>query len=372
MAYQKGMVTSAELDRVITEGNLQILILLGMRSNGKSYAAKELTVKKAYEEKQQFIYLRRYKEDVADYLTEAYFADLDISGITKGKYSNVTVYRKAIYLSNIDEEGKVNRGVKIGDVRSLSEGTRYKSGAYPNTKYIVFEEFVTDGLYLSNEVEKLDQFISTVLRQNNGCVILIGNTISRICPYFREYELVGIPKQEKGTVDIYNKVVHDDVNGDYQTNVGVYLTGTIEGASKMFFRKNAAMINKGEWTTHDHPHRKLCDAEVVYRLVYIHDNNQFICELLSNYDNPLGMMWYIYPKTKAIKTGTRIVSRDNNDMDLATDVLWTSDFKTAVTPQEQQAFKLLLDGYCCYSDNLTGTEFIQCLKQDGIAIRGKS
>ena len=139
----------------------------------------------------------------------------------------------------------------------------------------------------------------------------------------------------------------------------------------MFFRKSTAMINKGEWQTDDYPHRKECESEVVYRVVYIHDNNTFICELLSGYDNPLGMIWYIYPKTKALKSGTRVISRNCNDMYIKEGTIWTADFKSAVTPQESQAFKLLLDGYVCYSDNLTGTEFNQCMKQDGVAVRGK-
>ena len=368
--YKKGMVTADEIDKVIRDGKMSYLILLGQRSNGKSYAVKHLAVREAYKNRRLFIYLRRYKEDIADYLTEQYFQDLDVTGITDGKYNTISVYRKGIYVANLDEEGNLSRGEKIGDVRALANAERYKSGAYKDYKYIIFEEFITDGTYIANEVEKLDSFISTILRQNDGCILLVGNTISRICPYYREYGLDHIRQQKQGTVDIYKKEVTGDEGTTY-INIGVYLTGTIEGASKMFFRKSAGMINRGEWTTNDYPHRKECDTEVVYRVVYIHDNNTFLCDLLSGYDNPLGMIWFIYPKTKNIKEGSRIISKNVNDMYIKEGTLWTADFRSAITPQEQQAFKLLLDGYVCFSDNLTGTEFYQCMKQDGLLIRGK-
>lgn len=346
--------------------------MLGQRSNGKSYAAKHLLVKTAYDERKLFIYLRRYKEDIADYLTETYFADLDVEGITDGKYDRVAIYKKGIYLARADEEGNITRGEKVGDVRALSESGRYKSGAYPNHKYILYEEFISEsGTYLSKEVDMMDSFVSTVLRQNKGCIILVGNTVSRICPFFREYGLTNINRQKQGTVDIYKKETTDKTTGTaYTTRVGVFLTDTIEGVSKMHFRKNASMINRGEWQTNEYPHRKDCEVEVSYRVIYIHDNNTFMCELLSGYDNPMGMIWYIYPKTKAIKMGSRVISKNLNDMYLEEGTIWTADFRSAVTPQEQQAFHMLLDGYVCFSDNLTGTEFYQCVKQDGIAIRG--
>ena len=78
---------------------------------------------------------------------------------------------------------------------ALSASTHYKSTQYPFVKNMIFEEFVTDGLYLQNECNLLMQLVSTVFRnRKDGKVFLIGNTISRVCPYFYEWELRGIPK----------------------------------------------------------------------------------------------------------------------------------------------------------------------------------
>jgi hypothetical protein len=210
MGYKKGMVTSKELDNIITKGKLKYLILLGQRSNGKSFASKHLAVERAYKNGELFVYLRRRKEDIADYLTETYFNDLNVTEITEGIYNSISVYRKGIYLATPDDEGNVTRGLLIGYVRALALSERYKSGAYSRVKYIIYEEFVTENVYLTNEVDKLDNFVSTVLRMENGCIILIGNTISRVCPYYREYGLSNIRKQKQGTVDLYKKTGKDE------------------------------------------------------------------------------------------------------------------------------------------------------------------
>lgn len=366
MAYKKGMVTSKEIDDIINKGKLKYLILLGQRSNGKSYATKHLAVKRAFDNGELFIYLRRRKEDIADYLTETYFNDLNVKEITDGIYNSISVYRKGIYLANTDDDGNVTRGLLIGYVRALALSERYKSGAYSRVKYIIYEEFVTENTYLTNEVDKLDNFVSTVLRMENGCIILIGNTISRVCPYYREYGLSNIRKQKQGTVDLYKKTGKDENGEDVEINVGVYLTGTVDGVSKMFFRKSAGMINRGEWFTNEQPHLigSVEDYNIIHTVIYIMGDNSFLCRLLSGYDNVFGVVWYVTPKTTPIKENTRVICRKQTNHGI-----WSRDFKTPITKEEATAFDLLLRGYVTFADNLTGTEFYQCLKNDGLGVR---
>jgi hypothetical protein len=80
-------------------------ILLGERSNGKSYAVKEFSVMRAWEsDEQRFIMLRRWETDIKPSLVEQYFADCPISVITKNKCDGVSVYRGAIYLTKHNDE----------------------------------------------------------------------------------------------------------------------------------------------------------------------------------------------------------------------------------------------------------------------------
>ena len=52
------------------------IILLGQRTNGKSFAVKEDLIKNALEKGEEFAYIRRYKEDCRQYMVEEYFSDI--------------------------------------------------------------------------------------------------------------------------------------------------------------------------------------------------------------------------------------------------------------------------------------------------------
>ena len=83
-----------------------IILILGERSNGKSFSVKECILKDAYKNDIQFGYLRRYDEDTKDYLITEYFSDVIrnkngheyIKEWTNGEYSTIMAYRKVYTL----------------------------------------------------------------------------------------------------------------------------------------------------------------------------------------------------------------------------------------------------------------------------------
>ena len=87
----------------ILKTDSEYYILLGQRANGKSYAVKEHVLKNAYEKKEHFVYLRRYREDIKTQLVESYFMDMNVEKITNGTYSIIIAYQSYIYFGNIDE-----------------------------------------------------------------------------------------------------------------------------------------------------------------------------------------------------------------------------------------------------------------------------
>ena len=58
------------------------MMLLGQRSNGKSYQVKQTVLENAYNNGMKFIYLRRWKEDVRQKAVTSYFEDMNIEEIT--------------------------------------------------------------------------------------------------------------------------------------------------------------------------------------------------------------------------------------------------------------------------------------------------
>lgn len=347
---------------VIASINADFILILGERSNGKSFACKELAIKDFLKTGNQFAYLRRYDEDTKDYLIAEYFDDVIhnknghdyIFEWTNGEYSTITCYRKSIYLANTDDEGRIVRGAKIGRMFGLSNTEHYKSLSFPNIDKIIFEEFITDGYYLPSEPKKLFNIASTIFRHNKGKVYCIGNKVSRLAPYFGEWNLHNVPRQKINTIEIYKVKNEDDEDGE-EIKIAVYMTHTMK-INKMFFGNSAKAMTKGEWETDVQPHLQghRDDYDLIYSLVFKYDRTMFLCEFLQSRHNPNNFTWYVTPKTTPIQDNTRVCANSYN-----VSYLCTIGF-VPLTKNERVAFDFMRQGKICFCDNLTGTEFKQC------------
>lgn len=354
-----------DIKKIIDSNSLHYLICIGQRSNGKSYACKELALRNAVKG-EQFCYLRRHKEDIQDYMILEYFADMlvpdkkgrnAIQRITKDKYNAIAVYRKAIYFAVADEE-KTIRGDVIGYAHALSGLEGLKSRQFPKVTLVLFEEFIATGLYLFEEPNKLQQYTSTIFRQRSGCVIMIGNTISRIVPYFSEWSLDNIPVQEQGSLDIYK--FHTEADGiSTETRIGVFLCGSIKHNSGMFFGQSAKMIVGGLWDRSEQPRpeKDVDSYEKIYTAVFKYSEKAvFLMTLLRDRSTDY-VFWYVEPKTTEIQQNTRVICPSFNPSPL-----YTIDF-VPIVEQERYIWELFRQNKIAYSDNLTGTEFQRCIAQ---------
>ena len=339
--------TVADLKKI--EKGCNYLILIGERANGKSYAVKQHLLQQAFKNidgkicNKEFAYIRRFDLECKDSVVEPYFSDMPISSITDGMYSMISVYRKRIYFANMDDDGKVVRGVCIGHCFALASAEHYKSLMYPRIFNILMEEIVSqNNQYVFHESFAFQQLVSTILRDRKGMVYMIGNTLSRMCPYYSEWGL-NAENLEQGECNIIH---HDNVV------IKVFRTRSRNYDSGMFFGLPGKNITKGEYYTEEKPHLigKLKDYEITYTCVLVHDKFKFLMRLLKN--NKGERFWYIEPKTSEVQDNTRVISNHFNPS-----VMWTNGF-LPFTKNEDIAFKILLNHHkACYSDNLTGTEF---------------
>lgn len=334
----------------------QYMIMLGQRANGKSYQAKLTALTAAYKDDSKFVYLRRWVADIKTASVEAYFKDINISKITDGEYDGIKAWRNTIYFTQTEEDGKTVRAKEIGTYCALNEAERYKSWAFKGYKYIVFEEFITDLTYLVNEPMKLQQFVSTVARLDRVTVLMVGNTLSRVCPYFKEWCLEGVLKQKIGTIDMY----HFNYDGGI-VNIAVEYCGVTKNENKMFFGTSAKQIISGEWDVTDSPRlpRPYEEYEMAYELLVTFQSFKFVMQLLIE---PIegGRVVYIYPFT-----GHREFIRQISDT--FTDDPWvTNKLNNALRPEAMmiECFRM---GKVCYSDNLTGSDFTRVNKEMRIA-----
>lgn len=337
------------------------MILYGMRSNGKSYAVKKHVIEEALEGK-TFVYLRRWREDIKAKSVANYFDDMPFNEITGGKWQGIQAYQGYFYFYTIGEDDKPQRAAEpCGRYCALNEAERYKSQVFKDCASIIFEEFITNKLYLgtdtTSESKLLVQFVSTVARDRNINVFMIGNTISRTCPYFSDWGLKGVLKQKPGTIDIYHLRGENGI-----VDIAVENCEVVKTESKMFFGLVSKQITSGEWEVDEMP--KLLKPYEFYDMLYEIGVKAwefyYIMQLMSDPDNG-GVFVYIYPNTKKRKTDRLICPEFHTDPFVSRGLL--SDIKAEV-----MIAQCMRRGKICFSDNLTGTDFTQLL--DKIDLKG--
>ncbi len=358
------------------DGGCTFNILLGQKGNGKSYAVKDYILQIAFNERDpfsgdpvecyQFAYFRRWDIELKAADIEQYFTDFienddgrrRIEEITDGEYSTISVYQKKIYFANVDEDtGKVIRGKHIGYVFSLARSSKYASLSYPKIGVGVFEEFITDEGYQPKEPSTFVRLLSTIFRHRSPKIFMIGNTLSRESPYFSEFQLINVPRQKQGTIDVYYYRTED---GEI-IKIAVENCGTIDVENKFIIGRHQKMITTGQWESEEQPH--LPEPLNHYKIVHVFfietENLVYMGRILKDASSYL---LYICPHTTGIKDRdrTRILTRRFSLNYLHASHLLTDKLKYDLIISE-----LLNLGHVAYSDNLTGTEFKELLKKEG-------
>ena len=368
----------------ILKTECEYMLQLGERSNGKSYADKLYLLKCAWNEQDpytgeplpdyEFAYIRRWDLEIKGKDVEQYFSDMVINNngdrpineITGGAYDQVTVYQRRIYFARIDEDGKVIRGKLIGHCFAITQETHYKSLAYPNIGRAVFEEFITNSGYLEKEPQRLLALISTIFRRRRGRVFLVGNTISRACPYFGDWGLSGVLRQDKGTICIYSQETdQEDENGArVVVRIAVEFCENSGKNSKMFFGQGSKMITSGDWESEAQPH-----------LEYFYDEYQRLNDMIMEldglayrlqllYDPDERPLVYVYPLNE-ITPKERKTKRIISDK-YSLNVNQTRGWVDIRYKYDRIYMTLLSAGKYAFSDNLTGTEFLLSARNHGL------
>ena len=105
--------------------------VIGNRGSGKTYGGKKRAIKQFLEKGHQFIYLRRFKEEL-DETADSYFNDI----ILNREFPNATIeYKNGCYFVN---------DRLAGYAMALTKAKDYKSISYPLVYLILFDEFLSD------------------------------------------------------------------------------------------------------------------------------------------------------------------------------------------------------------------------------------
>ena len=343
-----------EIDKL----NARFNLIYGERSNGKSYQVKhKKAVLKYIKTGKRFILMRRFREEISSEKIEQYFQDVNVFEITNGKANCITVFKKGIYFSFYDNEtGKIKRFDKIGYVVALSTEQNYAGASYLDVEDIIFEEFMSRSVYLADEVNKLMNFFATVDRKRLKVKIwLVGNTISRICPYINEWGLHKIiSKQKQGTIVL--KEFPDVVEGNPPIKIAIeycFSTGQTSGT----LGHNAKMIGTGSWETKPQPHlpKSYNYYNVLFRFGFQYQSFRFLCEYLTD---GVDLVWFIYPYNKEFANDLIVFSDE-----IKTSDYWQRDIYNISIKNDKlrNLFLTFKENKIFYSDDMCGTDFKQVI-----------
>lgn len=292
------------LDEILKR-NAQYNIIIGERSNGKSYATLLYCLKQYVLNGSQFALVRRWKEDIrgkrANTVFNGIVSNNEIENITNGNYNNVYYNSGKWYLSKIDNDLKkpICDNTPFAYGFSLTDVEHDKSTSYPYIKNIVFDEFITRSVYIPDEFVIFMNVISTIVRYRNDVkIFMLGNTVNKYCPYFTELGLTNVQSMKQGNIDVYKY-------GKSGLTVAVEYCNNLNKSkpSDIYFAFNnpkLQMVTKGVWELDIYPHLpvkyKPCDILYTYFIEF--EDNILQCEII-NVNNCV--FTYIHKKTTPIK-----------------------------------------------------------------------
>ena len=348
----------------IDKHNARINLIWGERSNGKSYQVKHKKgIEKYLKTGKRFILMRRWKEEISSDKIEQYFADVDVEKLTEGKYNCVSMYKKQLYLANYDNQtGHTKRVERIGYVVALSTEQNYAGASYLDVEDIIFEEFMSRSVYIPNEADKLMNFLSTVDRKRNIVRLwLVGNTISRVCPYLQDWDLTKLVSHQKQgeIIDVYiGTGTYDNDGKEYKVHLAIEYCKN-NGTTSFAIGKHRDMLNKGSWQTEPQPHlpKSRRDYKRLFNMYFQYKGFKFACEYICD-KMTFECCWFIYPYTKEIPDKYIVFSDD-----IKVSPYWQKDIYMPLIKNKKicDLLKTFRLNNIFFASDLCGTDFKQAI-----------
>lgn len=291
------------LDKIVSK-KATYNVIMGERSNGKTYAALKYGLEQYLKDGKELAVVRRWKEDVTGQRARAIFdglvANNVVSDLTDGEYTGIHYYSGRYYLCTYDDGRAVYNETDIfAHAFALSDTEHNKGVSYPYIGTIVFDEFITNGTYLRDEFVLFMNTVSTIVRQRtNVQIFMLGNTVNRFNPYFKEMGLVHANQMDQGSIDVYKY-------GKSGLTVALEYTASSATRDKnnfyfAFNNPKLEMITSGAWELDIYPHIPMKyvpkDIQFIYFIVF--NDMTYQCEVVLKEDVTFT---YVHEKTTPLK-----------------------------------------------------------------------
>lgn len=285
-------------------------MIIGERSNGKTFASLEYGLKKYFEDGSQLAYIRRWDEDIRGKRGATIFDGLIynkvIDKLSKGKWDGVYYYSGRWFLTKTAKDGGVIKDDKpFAYAFSLNSMEHDKSTSYPWIRTIIFDEFLSRGRGLGDdEFVLLMNVLSTIIRDPSRTdieIFLLANTVNFDSIYFKEFGIENIRNMKQGTIDIYTYGENSTVKMAVE-----YCENAKDKQSRIndryfaFNNPRLKMITEGAWEMDIYPHSpcKWKPKDVLFSYFIQYNDDLLQADIIQVEDN---YFTFIHRKTTPIQ-----------------------------------------------------------------------
>lgn len=332
-------------------------IIIGQRSNGKTYSVISLMIRGFIQQSIPSAYIRRLDSELIPSTLFRLLAPHtdDIKKLSKGIYNDYIYKARVFYLVYRNNNGDIE---KISEpciyCYALSLSKNAKGADRGEILYTLFDEFLTRRFYLNNEFIIYTELLSTIIRNRDNVInFLVGNTVNKYCPYFSEMGLNHIAEQKQGTIDLYTYS-----NTDLTVAVEYCAENEISKISSKYFgfdNPQLNMITRGMWELANYPHcmERVTKNNIISKCYIIFDSNILCINIVKT--NSVYLL--ITPQTHTIPDKHIIYSDTaSNNPYFVCDI--TRDNKKI----SKIIYQLIIQNKVFFSDNNTGEIFNNWIK----------
>jgi hypothetical protein len=258
-------------------------LIIGPRSNGKTYDWKENVLNDYTNKGHRGAYIRRYDTEIAPKNLATLFDSNDIERITKGKW-NATDYKKHQFTLCIKVDGEIimRDEQPFCDVYALNTWEASKGADRGYVSSICFDEFMTRRAYLTDEFVIFQNMLSSIIRDREDVIIfMLANTVNKYCPYFKEMGLHNVENMTPGDIELYTF-------GETGLSVAVEMCAESQNTKSVkkfyaFDNPQLEMITKGTWEVALYPHSpcEFTKYDILKRFYIIFNNKTIAGDIIK-------------------------------------------------------------------------------------------
>lgn len=241
----------------IDKTNAVYRLIIGERSNGKTYSVMKKIIEAYFKENLPSAYIRRYAEDIkGGNIPSLFTVHIPlIKKLSKNKYNNVLYRNNTVTFIHVNTKGQTDLRAEtpVLFTCALSNWERTKGPDRGAIKYFVFDEFMTRASYLSKEFVNFSNVHSSFVRARKGVITyMLANTVNKYCPYFEEMGLKDVESMKQGEIYLYK------YNNDKLSVAVEYCSSPTSKKDVQYYYafENEAlkMITSGNWEEGMYPH----------------------------------------------------------------------------------------------------------------------